>query len=67
MPLSINMYRIAVGALGGFAAILVKFLAQHEARISELNSSGQLAAGQSLAVAFVIMAPALVFLGGLIG
>lgn len=65
--LRVHIFRIAVGGLGGFAAVLVKFLAQHEEKISSSFSNGQIGISSSIIAGLIIVGPILVFLGGLIG
>lgn len=62
--------RFFVGACGGLAAVCVKFLGQDLAFVQQLAESGDPVSQAklfSLAIAYGILTPMLMFLGGLIG
>lgn len=67
MPLSIHLYRIAVGGLGGIAAACVKYLSQHQEKVLFLFENDQMPKALPILYALLILAAVLFFLGGLIG
>jgi hypothetical protein len=67
MPLSIHLYRIAVGGLGGVAAACVKYLSQHQEKVLSLLENDQMAKAMAIFYGLLILAAVLFFLGGLIG
>lgn len=65
--LSTHLYRIMVGGLGGIAATCVKYLSQHNDKVSSLIENNQLDKAVPILYAIAIVAAVLFFLGGLIG